>query len=572
MSPLAPAIGQTDYSAGMCRNARHLIPRTGAHLLQNCLLNAEDGSPFRRGGTVRKSNTDVGSTGLRFLWDGILAGGARSVFASATVNQAGVLAADDATPVINPLGPALTTPVRPAVIDGMLFFGGYAFGGSRKATDYGIHTATFTNGSTQVIGSGTAFVANVDAGSVINAPNQGLYAVKSVDDDTTITLFRPYTGTTVTSTAHFGCTEALPPALSGSGKYLGLQATSKFAVVANRLCIITGDTIRFSASGDSTAWDATDSHQIPGVTILGGASLGDELFAFTTDGLWGLGNMAYDETDAFGNPQHSQRQLNADMILWHEAGIATWENSLVIPALDGVWLMAPNGSPQKISRSIDPLLASYVQAGYQPGGASVYENHYFLPIIDSSAVVHDVLVCRLDRPTRTSLGTVFGWTTWAGSGANVCAFASREPRAAGSAPALLGAEKGTHGRVLTMPALTLDGAATDHDGAAIAFQVEGRDYSTGSGENLVKKLRVWYELVDAAGTATMQAYIGDGAAFTLLAGVNGDGPVLGEGASPHVWRVGKRLRYARPAVQCISSATRVVLRGMDLVVRPSGRL
>lgn len=578
---LAPAIGQADFSAGMCRNAPHLIPANGAYLLQNALLN-EDGSPYRRGGTAKKSNADFGGgDGLRFLWDGWLAGGQRTV--SGTDTGYAVLGADDVTPVtFGTSGPA--APVRPAVIDGILFIGTQAYGGSRKSATTSTGTVTFTNGSTTVVGVGTTWTTTVDAGMVVVQANR-VHAVKSVTDNTHLELFRPFTGTTAGGATVTWARIVNVPATYHPGGF--------WAVVANRLVSMSGEDVWFSAAGDSTSWNITDNHKIAGAAIIGGESLGDELFVFTSVGLWGLGNMAYDETDDLGNAQHSERQLNADLLLWGDSGIATWQNSLVIPAQDGVWLMSPTGAPDKLSRSIDPLYVDYVNRGYQPGGADVFQNHYFLPIVDAVANVIDVLVCRLDRPTRTNLGEVFPWTNWSGAGANVCAVAGRADAPGVAEPLLLGAERAAAGRVLSMPELLPDGLAVDHDGSTIDFDLIGRDFSTGPGENMVKKLRVRYELVDSTGVATVQAYYGSGnrpttglwgalvwgsgfwasalgGAFSLLVGINGDGPT-GAGDSPWVWRVNKRRQFFRPRVRCTQSATRLIVRNVDFLVRPSGR-
>lgn len=51
-----------------------------------------------------------------------------------------------------------------------------------------------TNGSAVVIGAGTAWVANVQAGHAINLPDGNAYEVLSVDSNTQITLGSPYLG------------------------------------------------------------------------------------------------------------------------------------------------------------------------------------------------------------------------------------------------------------------------------------------------------------------------------------------------------------------------------------------
>src|SRR6185312_3430353 len=63
----------------------------------------------------------------------------------------------------------------------------------------------------------------------------------------------------------------------------------------------------------------------------------------------------------------------------------------------------------------------YVQNGYVPGLASVFANHYVLPILNASTYATiDTLVCRLDRPVSAHKGgTFFPWTFMDGAGANI---------------------------------------------------------------------------------------------------------------------------------------------------------
>lgn len=580
---LAPPIGQDSFSAGMCRGAPHLLPKNGAWEIQNGLLNHE-GSIYRRGGTALKSNADFGGTnGLRFIWDGILGGGKRTVFASSAVF--GTLAADDVTP-FQFAATGLTAPLRPQVIDGLLFVGTQAYGGSRKSANYTTGTLTATNGSTAIVGAGTAFLANVDAGMVVTINNR-LHAVASVTDDTHLVLFKAYTGTTGA-----GIASAFSPLPTIPATYGGAGATM-WSVVANRLCVCIGNKVFMSAAGDSTSWTVTDFHELPdGTVCLGAESLGDTLFVFTTTGMWALGNMAYNLTDAVGNAQHSQQQLNADLLLWSNPGIASWQNSLVIPAQDGVWLMAPDGSPAKLSLSLDPYYRTYVDAGYQCGNAAVYNSHLVLPIVDSTGAVQDLLVCRLDRPTKTSVGQVFPWSHFIGSGGNVSGVAVRAAQSGFAAPTLLGAFRGTSGRVLTMPAFVETGATADHDASAIAFLVTSRDYPTGSGgANFVKKARARYEMASTATTGVIHALYGSGnrgssavwGTFKWGTGrwtnansvgftdtTSGDGPES-DGDAMFVWRIDRRMRFMRLQLTSSSAVSRLVLRSIDFIVRPSGR-
>lgn len=580
--PLAAPTQQLDFSAGMVRVAPHLIPSNGAWRLQNCLLD-EDGSVYRRGGTAYKSNAAFGATGLRMLWAGWLAAGARTVFANGA--DFGTLAADDATPV-NVGGPGLASPVKVVAIDGMLFAGSSAYGGSRKSASYTTGTLALTNGSKDVVGSGTSWAANVDAGMVLTIADR-LYAVESVTDDTHLTLLRPYVGGTASGVSYAAEPVAAVPSTYNPG--------GSWAVAGQRLISLKGDRVAMSAQFDSTSWDVTDEWLLPeGVQILGGATVDDTVMIFTTSGLWTLGNLDYDLTDAAGNVQQQLRQANADLVLWGEAGIATWENALIVPCADGVWLLG-GGRTSLLSASITPLYADYVAKGYRVGQATVYRGQYLLPILDNNGLPVDLLVCRLDRPVEVRrLGKVWPWTTWQGAGAYVAAFTVVVGAGATRQPILLGADRSSAGRVLAYPPFKPDGPATDHDGTVPVWDIIGRDIPTGGrdlSENLVKKIRVRYELVAASGTATTQAYYGtdarppggvwnastwggaiwndaDALAFNQLIG---DAPE-DTGANPMMWRVNKRVRYFRLRLRCTMPCERAVLRSFEVFVRPSGRI
>lgn len=577
--PLAGAIQQLDFSAGMVRVAPHLIPPNGAWRLQNCLLD-EDGSAYRRGGTAAKSSANFGVGGLRFLWDGWLAGGQRTVFA--TDQDFGVLGPDDAAPV-NVGGPGLPAPARPAVIDGLLFVGGSVYGGSRASAAYSSGAVAMTNGSTAVVGSGTSWAANVDAGMVLSIGGR-VYAVASIEDNTHLTLMRPFAGATGSSGYTLEVVAAIPAGYNPGGSWV---------VAGQRLISLKNDRVAESNQFDSTTWDLTNEWLLPeGVRLLGGAAVGDTVMAFTTAGMWTLGNLDYDLTDAAGNVQQSLHQANADLVLWGEAGLATWENALVAPCADGVWLLG-GGRADLLSRSITPLYADYVTRGYQLGLATVFRGQYLLPILDPTGEPVDFLVCRLDRSVQVPrLGRVWPWTTWQGAGANVAALAVRVGAGQTRQPVLLGADRSSSGRVISYAPFRPTGPTVDHDGTAPVLDIIGRDIATGGGtENLVKKVRVRYELLSSEGSATLEASYGtesrppadtwgakawgamyfndaEGLGFNVLDGAAPEDA----GVRPFPWRIGKRSRYFRLRLRCDQPCERAVLRSFEVFVRPSGRI
>jgi hypothetical protein len=125
-----------------------------------------------------------------------------------------------------------------------------------------------------------------------------------------------------------------------------------------------------------------------------------------------------------------------------------------------------------------------------------------------------------------------------------------------------------------------------------------RDYATGPGnENTVKKVALRYELTAAAGgVATILGQygsdrrppappatpwdsalwdgflwggdLGEVLAFDDLVGVAPES----DGNRPYRWRVNKRLRYLRTRFRSVDPCERLVLRAVELAVRPSGRM
>lgn len=494
-------VGQEDFSMGAVRSvARHLIPSAGVYSLENGLLDA-DGSVYRRGGSEYLSNAVFGAGGLRWVWDGYLAGGQRTVFADS--NDFGVLAADGVTPV-NLGGAGLTAPVRAVAIGGMLFIpGGTIYAGSRKAADYSAGTVSVTQGSKVVTGAGTLWAANADAGMLLRIGSGRYYPVASVDSDTQVTLQDVYEGATAAGQAY-----ALTRLGTASAPY---RTASLYATAADRLVTVEGAFVRFSAGRAETAVVGTaglgrvqphvfadgDFHELPeGATGLGAEALRDLLVVFSTDGLWTISNMPFDLTDAAGNVQQSMQRTSQEVVLWGAAGVASYRGALVVPALDGVYLVDGVSAPVSVSDSITPLLVGHVRAGRKPGGGQVFRNHYFLPVLDAVGFVVDLLVCRLDRPVRSRSQTFFPWSWFRGHGGTVASLTQRVSTSA--QPELLAA--GQDGRVLKLTGAfePTAGRKRDADGTVHRWALESRDFATGNGNvNTVRRVRARYELEDA---------------------------------------------------------------------------
>jgi hypothetical protein len=587
MPPLV-SIQQDDFSAGMVRSvARHLIPPNGCYDLLNLLLD-DDGSAYRRGGSVYKSGAVFGSGGLRWIWDARLGPGRRTVFADS--NDFAVLAADDRS-AVNLGGAGLSAPVGAAALGGLLFIdGGVVYGGSRLAADYSTGTLTATQGSTAVTGSGTLWRANADAGMLLSVAGGQLYAVRSVSSDTALVLDRPFV-------------EATAAARTYTLRRLGTPAVTGpiYAAGGDRLMVGDGSLIKFSQGRDPNTgelrygvFDATDNMPLPdGVEILGAQMLRDQLLVFTTEGVWAVANVPLELTDDFGNPQRRLDKVTGDLVLWGRAGIAGWQNALVVPTVDGVMLVDGVSVPTPVARSIAPVIREYVRTGYACGGGTVYANHYFLPVLNGADVV-DLLVCRLDRPVETRAGVIFPWSRMDGHGAEVTAVTQRVGGAAEARePALLAA--GSDGRVLSLGSFFEPAAAVASDADAVAHDVllETRDFATGTGNrNTVLRLQVRYELYDAAAAdPVLIARYSIGAAqegvpywgevdwggfdwsdprladFVTLA----DGAPESVGRDPFVWRFAARGRFIRGRLESSLPAARLVLRSLEWGLRSNAK-
>lgn len=583
-------LAQDDFAAGSVRSiARHLIPANGVYGIENGLLD-DDGSIYRRGGSEYMS-TAFGSGGLRWVWDGSFAAGQRTVFADA--NDFAVLAADNVTPV-NLGGAGLAAPVRAVVVGGMLFIpGGTIYGGSRKAADYSTGTVTVTLGSKVVTGAGTSWSANVDAGMLLRVAGTGrYYPVAQVDSNTQVTLVDAYEGATLA-----GQTYALSMLGSAASPY---RVADIYATVAERLVTVEGSSVRFS-DGRSVlgvlqphSFATTDLHELPqGATGLGAEALRDLLIVFATDGVWAINNMAFDLTDAAGNAQQSMQRTSQDVVLWGHAGCATYGGALVVPAVDGVYLVDGVSPPVAVGEAVRPLIEAHVRAGRKPGGGAVFKGHYFLPVLDSSNLVVDLLVCRLDRPVKVRGRVFFPWSWFRGHGGNVAALAPRVPSTAARQPELLGAGRGD-GRVLKLTGVFEPTAArkADADATVHRWLVEGRDYATGPGNlNTVRRLRARYELTDAASdNPVIRAYYSIGAeetpgtqwgSFNWGTGTWSDAALAefvqladvapeDAGRAPFTWHFTKNARFIRWRLESTDPAAKLVLRSTEVYVRPAG--
>jgi hypothetical protein len=499
-----------DFSLGSVQSvARHLIPPGGCYEIRNGLL-SQEGTIFLRGGSANWANADGPDTGgVRGLWAGQLTPGQRVL--AWTNAHTFAFAAGSTTPV------SLTTttpgkPVRGSAIDGILFLdGGIMWGGSLKAADYSTGTVAITQGDDVVTGTGTSWTANVDVGMLFNVPSKSpqKYVVKSIDSNTQITLTHPFFDTTGSGVAYTLKRFESATGVGSDKTPIGYLASGVYATVGGKLLVADGSKVWESdPPSDTGFWHGifqrSNYVQLPdGNAVVGIAGLRGNALVFGSQGLFLLSNVALDIEDASGNPQQSLQQLSADLKLWGKEGLASWQNRVIAPCVDDIYLIDGVSAPQPISKSITNKYQSYVRLGYKPGLASVSQNHYSLPILDEFDVPHDCLVCKLDRPTRTRYGVFFPWSFIDGSAANITSTAVLNTT--GSAPILLAGSKQTTSRVLNLSKwFTISDVHAnrlDHDSTIPVLSVTFPDIPTGPGpkiDNLVRFVRLYYTLDIAA--------------------------------------------------------------------------
>lgn len=579
---------QSDWSGGAVPAASpELIPENAVFALRNGLLD-DDGAIYRRGGAGYLSNAAFG-TRISFLWTGRFDAGVRTLFASPA--DFGVLDSDGATP-LNLGGAGLTYPVATAQVGGYLFIGtGAIYAGSRKTAPYTTGTISTTNGSTTVTGAGTTWNTLVDAGMLLQVGNERVYKVASYTSTTSLELAEPYEGSTGAGKSYtlsplyeITAADPYPDSLTyavSQGRLL--WAEGRFLRMAPLNTNQSSATLGFPMN--HSAWLTSDQWELD-EEIVGIAEVGVNTLVFTRAGTYVLTGVGFDIVDAAGNPQQRLTKLSEHVLL-EGVGFAYWQQGLIVPFTDGIYLVDGISEPVRLSDNIRSDYQAYVSTGYRAGQAAVFDSHYWLPIISSTGGYRRVYSVQLDRRAfdrRRRL--TFPWSWHDGAGAEVCAFAAAldDDRA----PRLLGAQTATTARVLDCtPFLNPDSNhASDPDGTAHPCEIVTRDYATGNGtDNRVKKLRTRYELF---GTGTLAIAWGDGSyssgaprwdevnwnefnwgedgsTFTNL---ECDGPAS-DGRDTHVCRVGKRLRYVRFRLRTTGPCEAFTLRELEVHVFPS---
>jgi hypothetical protein len=586
-------IAQDDFAAGMIRaSARHLISSRGLYDIENGLLD-DDGAIYRRGGTEYVSDAAVGGEKATWVWQGHLpAVGQRTLFA--TPSDFAVL--NGASPV-NIGGSGLAAPVGSAVVGGILFIGGGTmYAGSRKAADYSAGTISYTDGSKIITGVGTAWLANADAGMLFRTTGGRYHVVASVDSDTQLTLLEPV----FTSAAGVAYTLTRLGVVS-SHSATGPPVADNYVAAGGRLWALEGRILSFSEGpnpgttspaligrSQTNSFLPENYHELPaGAEGLGLAEVRGRVLVFTTSGVFSLTGAAFNIVDSAGNPQQRFELTYGDLVLVNAAGLVGYEGGFIAPCQSGVFLVDGISAPLRLDRSISNLWETYVAAERVCGRTAVYKNHLFLPVLDATTAIVDFLVCRLDRPVRTRLGDVFGWTRFADHAAVLSLAGDPENRR------LLGASG--DGRILDLADVFEPSAAgkIDADGTEHVLSWETRDFTAGDrNESLWRRVRLRYELVgDTGDDPVIYAYAGVGRVNedlslwgTMVWGTGtwsdsrlGEVIALAGAApetdrTPYAFEVGLKGEFVRYRFESSGPIATLSVRAVESMVRRSGKV
>jgi hypothetical protein len=559
-------VGVDDFGAGIYRGRE--APPNAAYDLLNFLLD-DEGQPYRRGGSVYRSNANAGAT-LIGLADLLVGAGRRTLIASAP--SIGVVS-DIGAVTMHALGGPLTVqafrrwcamPSGYAIIPVNGSTGPFPaiFGGGTKAAS-SAGTMNLTQGSDQVAGTGTSWLTTAEPGmifepvgvSVFNVAGQDVPVVKKVNSNTSLTLTKPWLGASIGPNNY-----ALWPVFTNTSVLGDVGAALFVTVAGRRVLLASGQRVWFSDPDDFAVAYTNNYHQAPAGEIVGVEGVGDSAFVFTTYGMYQLEGLYFDPVDDVGNIQHRIEQIN-ELILWDDAGVGQWRGAVVAPCVDDVWLLPPGGAPEPIGLGIRPLYRDYVKAGYQAGIASVHRGHYMLPILNAGALV-DMLVCRLDRG--------FAWTRWSGHGAGV-AYAQRIGGTTRS-PKLfaLNAQRVTDMTDAWEPSSS---NASEADGTTHPIDLITRDLPTPGGAkgSTTRKARLRYEAAAAGGITLTVSYARglESAGFSSLgSAIRGGG--ASDGLDESVWPVGKQAPAIRFRVQSSSALSSLKVRGLAAEYTPRG--
>jgi hypothetical protein len=549
---------QEDFAVGLYSHNRAGArgPASSLRVAEQVIV-GPDGALRGRGRVVAK-NGDSSLLNPIFAWAGELLPGHREIWL-------GESAGTTKFNVVDPAGGALSTfDVSPfttvegaAVVHNALIMasanpvadGLRAYAGSIKAANFVPANCAVTQDSRTVTRAAGGFNANVDVGMILELPKIAITdswqfaVVQKVVSDTQLLLDRPWPeSTSAAITLTFRPVLGMNNIIISPAKWiypmtilfneLGLRWVAYGGVPADTEPRPT--TMSFNNGPDPVTgliahgWDGENRHNFPPeATGIALQRLRDREMLFTKHGIYIVSNMNLDITDLDGNPQHPIEEYSRELIAVTNKGIATWQNTLIVPCRDEIYMIDGISPPVAISAGIP--WAKHVSDGAVIGWAAVHRGYYLLPLTVGGETF--TYVIRL-APAATPSGAVFFPTTKimpsiTGSdvfhtkrGKNVKCWTS-----AGSTSLLCA------GETLLSEATgifdeNVDGHGDDSDGVngSVVLAAVEKWFEAGS-KTTVRRVRVKYRMVQGdfgASTLAVSVFRGESSSFVFATPNGGD--------------------------------------------------
>lgn len=563
-------LGQGAWQSGIVRaTARDRIPKDGAYDIKDGLLD-DDGNVYERGPLSRLTSNQLSGTSVGALFEGQFSAGRRlfgldvNGFGYGVVNAAGTAWVNLGSAGIG-LGGGLAAQLGDLMFIPTASGGTLVYAGSRQAIGFngGATTVAVTAGSATVTGTGTSWTSTaIEPGSIIRLSSQLsiLGVVKSVDSNTQITLTAPWSGTTQSGASYIvqAVFALTTPSYSLPTMTAVAAVGGRFIYAAGRKVVMSNTIDPATGASRPLTFSATDYHEFP-ADVVGLGVLRDHVYVFTKAGIYVISNVALEIVDPFGNAQQSIEKVSGDIVLRSPGGLAPWRDSLVIAAVDGVYVLSAGGAVRLVSRAITPLWQSFMAQSFIVGQITTFRDHVFVP------VGLNVLVGRLDRVVKSAVGESSPWTRFVGGDmASVMSLAVQDPY---GSPKLVAGQSIT-GYLLDLTgvfATSVSGSAATDPGGAYSLVIETREYLPADGNVAsVRDVIVDYALGNGSVAMAVAVDGGSYASLSTAPGVNasnGRPRVVGIGKSAR--RVALRLTFTGSAGSKLRGLTlRSRLRGM----------
>jgi hypothetical protein len=204
----------------------------------------------------------------------------------------------------------------------------------------------------------------------------------------------------------------------------------------------------------------------------------NQVFVFTTAGLYRVTGLEYEIVDSDGNPQWTIELLSRETIALNHAGIVTWHQALIVPCLDAVYIVDGVNPPQPITAGVD--WQTVVNSGRVLGQAAVFRGYYLLPVETAAGSLSFTTYCFRLQPVETLRGLVFPNTRW------MCDIESYYSSSAQRLVMAAANLKLWQGGAMLDPAAA---SVNDGNAAGVSGSIETRPFTLGRGA-VVRRVRV----------------------------------------------------------------------------------